>query len=146
MGTIYKGYNSIVSTDDISEGPSMDHNANTMFKCPVRHVASPDPETTASSAAPSKTTSPSPAISPLSVSSSLSQLAVPMVVRNHYLQSNPSQYLRPWKLLLALLRHQLNPQHPLIILLEKTRIVGRGKVSQSQTTLFKLIPMNCFLF
>jgi hypothetical protein len=34
----------------------------------------------------------------------------------------------------------------LFILLEKTRIVGRGKVSQSQTKLFKLISMNCFLF
>jgi hypothetical protein len=34
----------------------------------------------------------------------------------------------------------------LFILLEKTRIVGRRKVSYSQTKLFKLISVNCFLF
>lgn len=35
---------------------------------------------------------------------------------------------------------------PLFISLLKTRIVGREKVSQRQTKLFKLISTNCFLF
>jgi hypothetical protein len=36
-------------------------------------------------------------------------------------------------------------QYPVFILLELTRIVGRRKVSQIWTKLFKLISLNCFL-
>jgi hypothetical protein len=41
--------------------------------------------------------------------------------------------------------HEFEIRYTKFILLEKTRMVGRGKVSQSQTKFFKPISMNCFL-
>jgi hypothetical protein len=35
---------------------------------------------------------------------------------------------------------------PTFYIIGEAIMVGRGKVSQSQTKLFKLISMNCFLF
>jgi hypothetical protein len=49
-------------------------------------------------------------------------------------------------LTIQLKSNRINDFSSFFILLEKTRIMGRGKVSESQTKLFKLISVNCILF